>query len=117
MMREYYPEDYQKLKGYVAAGRWFPCGSSVDEGRTPTCPNWSRSCGTCCTGTATFRKEFGKDSSEFMLPDCFGFPASAAVHPRALRHQGFLHAEADLGLGGRHPLQGRDLDRAGRQVR
>ena len=22
---------YKKLKGYVAAGRWFPCGSSVDE--------------------------------------------------------------------------------------
>src|SRR5512138_1741171 len=23
MMREYYPEDYAKLKGYIAAGRWF----------------------------------------------------------------------------------------------
>src|SRR5580700_4670857 len=26
MMKEYYPEDFEKLKGYVKAGRWFPCG-------------------------------------------------------------------------------------------
>src|SRR4029079_6207313 len=31
MMREYYPEQYAKLLTVVAAGRWFPCGSSVDE--------------------------------------------------------------------------------------
>src|SRR5688572_31731416 len=31
MAREYYPDDYEKLKHYVAQGRWFPCGSSVDE--------------------------------------------------------------------------------------
>src|SRR4051794_19320794 len=31
MMKEYYPADYAKLKEYVAAGKWFPCGSSVDE--------------------------------------------------------------------------------------
>ena len=31
MMREYYPLDYERLKRYVAAGKWFPCGSSVDE--------------------------------------------------------------------------------------
>ena len=31
MMREYYPQEFEKLKEYVAAGRWFPCGSSVDE--------------------------------------------------------------------------------------
>jgi len=31
MMKEYYPADFAKLKGYVQAGRWFPCGSSGDE--------------------------------------------------------------------------------------
>src|SRR5258708_11528096 len=31
MMKEYYPADYRKLQGYVAAGRWFPAGSSVEE--------------------------------------------------------------------------------------
>src|SRR5580692_11748537 len=32
IMKEYYPEDYAKLKKYVAAGRWFPAGSSIEEG-------------------------------------------------------------------------------------
>src|SRR4051812_48018092 len=32
MFKEYFPDDYQKLKQYVAAGRWFPGGSSVEEG-------------------------------------------------------------------------------------
>ena len=28
-MKEYFPDDFAKLKGYVDAGRWFPAGSSV----------------------------------------------------------------------------------------
>ena len=32
MMKEYYPESYKKVKDYIAAGRWFVSGSSVDEG-------------------------------------------------------------------------------------
>ena len=31
MMKEYYPAEYRKLHSYVAAGRWFPAGSSVEE--------------------------------------------------------------------------------------
>jgi alpha-mannosidase len=31
MMKEYYPEKYKQLKKYIAQGRWFVCGSSVDE--------------------------------------------------------------------------------------
>ena len=36
-------------------------------------------------GNNWFRKEFGKASAEFMLPDCFGFPASL---PTILAHSG-----------------------------
>src|SRR3712207_8298289 len=32
MMKEYWPGDYARVKRYVAAGRWFPAGSSVEEG-------------------------------------------------------------------------------------
>src|SRR5215213_7013518 len=32
MMREYWPADYARLKQYIAAGRWFPAGSSMEEG-------------------------------------------------------------------------------------
>src|SRR5438876_4335079 len=31
MMKEYHPGDYEKLRRYVAAGRWFPAGSSMEE--------------------------------------------------------------------------------------
>lgn len=84
MMREYYPEDYEKLKKYVAEGRWFPCGSSVDENdaNVPSAESFVRQ---VLYGNQYFRKEFGKASDEFMLPDCFGFPAAL---PSMLAHCG-----------------------------
>ena len=82
MMREYYPADYEKLKGYVAAGRWFPCGSSVDEGDANV-PGLEAMVRHVLYGNHYFQKEFGVTSHEFMLPDCFGFPASL---PSILAH-------------------------------
>lgn len=84
MMREYYPESYEKLKSYVASGRWFPCGSSVDENdaNVPSSESFVRH---ILYGNKFFRKEFGIASEEFMLPDCFGFPASL---PSMLAHCG-----------------------------
>ena len=38
-------------------------------------------------GNTYFRREFGKASAEYMLPDCFGFPASL---PTILAHSGVL---------------------------
>src|SRR5437763_11133664 len=32
LMKEYYPEDYARMKQYIAQGRWFPAGSSMEEG-------------------------------------------------------------------------------------
>ena len=32
LMKEYYPADFERLKQYVAAGRWYPAGSSMEEG-------------------------------------------------------------------------------------
>jgi alpha-mannosidase len=31
-MQEYFPADFDRLKQYVAQGRWFPAGSSVEGG-------------------------------------------------------------------------------------
>ena len=75
MMREYYPAEYERLKGYVAAGKWFPCGSSVDENdaNVPSAESFVRH---ILYGNRFFRREFGIASEEFMLPDCFGFPAA-----------------------------------------
>jgi alpha-mannosidase len=32
LMKEYYPADFARLKKYVDQGRWFPTGSSMEEG-------------------------------------------------------------------------------------
>jgi len=84
MMKEYYPADYEKVKKYVAAGRWFPAGSSVEENdvNSPSAESIIRQ---VLYGKAYFRREFGKTSAEYMLPDCFGFPASL---PTILAHCG-----------------------------
>ena len=84
MMREYYPADYEKLKGYIAAGRWFPCGSSVDEGDANV-PGLEAMVRHVLYGNHYFQREFGVASHEFMLPDCFGFPAAL---PSILAHCG-----------------------------
>ena len=84
MMKEYYPAEYETLKGYVAAGRWFPCGSSVDEGDAVV-PSLESMVRHILYGNRYFEREFGVTSREFMLPDCFGFPSSL---PSVLAHCG-----------------------------
>ena len=75
LMKEYFPSDYARMAGYVQQGRWFPAGSSVEEGdvNLPSAEGIFRQ---VLYGNTYFRHEFGKASNEYMLPDCFGFPAS-----------------------------------------
>src|SRR6266850_4360866 len=84
LMKEYNPADFGRLKEYVAAGRWFPAGSSVEEGDVNS-PNAESIVRQILYGNNWFRKEFGMASDEYMLPDCFGFPASL---PSILSHAG-----------------------------
>ena len=83
-MKEYYPADFAKVKGYVASGQWYPAGSSVEEGDV-NAPSAEAIIRQILYGNNWFRKEFGKASAEYMLPDCFGFPASL---PTILAHSG-----------------------------
>jgi alpha-mannosidase len=84
MMKEYWPGDYARVKQYVAAGRWFPAGSSMEESdvNSASAESVFRQ---ILYGNQFFRREFGKTSAEYMLPDCFGFPASL---PSILAHAG-----------------------------
>jgi len=75
MMKEYYPEKFERLKKYIADGRWFVSGSSVDEGDVNV-PSAEAIIRHVLYGNDFFRREFGKESVDYMLPDCFGFPAS-----------------------------------------
>src|SRR6202049_4289869 len=74
-MKEYFPADFEKVKKYVDSGRWFPAGSSMEEGDVNT-PSAETIIRQILYGNDWFRKEFGKASAEYMLPDCFGFPSS-----------------------------------------
>ena len=84
LMKEYYPSDYARLKQYVAKGNWYPAGSSVEEGDV-NLPSAESIIRQVLYGNTYFRNEFGKASAEYMLPDCFGFPASL---PTILAHAG-----------------------------
>ena len=84
LMKEYYPSDFAKLKSYVDQGRWFPAGSSMEEGDVNT-PSAETIIRQVLYGNNWFRKELGRASAEYMLPDCFGFPSSL---PTILAHSG-----------------------------
>jgi alpha-mannosidase len=87
MIKEYYPADYEKVKQAIAAGWWFPSGSSMEENdvNSPSAESILRQ---VLYGTQYFTREFGKTSAEYMLPDCFGFPASL---PSILNHAGIKY--------------------------
>jgi alpha-mannosidase len=84
LMKEYFPADFTRVKKYVDEGRWFPAGSSMEEGDVNT-PSAETIIRQVLYGNNWFRKELGKASAEYMLPDCFGFPWSL---PTILAHSG-----------------------------
>lgn len=84
MMKEYYPDRYEKVKKYISQGRWFVGGSSVDE-CDANIPSPESIIRHVLYGNNYFRSEFGKESVDFLLPDCFGFQAHL---PSALAHAG-----------------------------
>jgi alpha-mannosidase len=84
MMKEYYPADYAKLKKYVQEGRWYPNGSSMDEGDV-NIPSPESIIRQTLYGNRYFMSEFGVAPTDYMIPDCFGFPASL---PSILAHSG-----------------------------
>src|SRR5437762_2870962 len=84
LMKEYYPAEFAKRTQYVHSGRWFPAGSSMEEGDV-NAPSAEAIIRQILYGNEWFRKELGTASAEYMLPDCFGFPSSL---PTILAHSG-----------------------------
>lgn len=71
-MKEYYPLMYERVKEYVANGRWHLTGSGWDANETVVCSAESF-LRNILLGQTYYRQEFGKDCSDIYLPDCFGF--------------------------------------------
>jgi alpha-mannosidase len=86
MMKEYFPESYKKVADYIRQGRWYVSGSSVDEGEVNISSSESV-LRQVLYGNLFFRKEFNKESVDYMLPDCFGF---VATMPSVWNHAGLL---------------------------
>jgi len=70
--KEYYPQLFEKLKGYIASGRWHISGASWDA-NDPNMPSIESSIRNILLGQEFYQKEFGVLSTDIMLPDCFGF--------------------------------------------
>ncbi len=84
LIREYYPEDFERVKRYVAEGRWCVTGSSWENGDVVT-PAPETLMRNVLYGNRFFEEHFGKKSSDIFLPDCFGFPKTL---PSIMRHMG-----------------------------
>lgn len=71
-MKEYYPAEYEKLKEYIAKGRWNIAGSSIDASDV-NIPSSESQFRNILLGQNFYKSEFNKKSHDIFLPDCFGF--------------------------------------------
>lgn len=85
-MKEYYPDLYKRVSNYIKQGRWYISGSSVDEAEVNVSSSESV-LRHVLYGNLFFKREFNKQSRDYMLPDCFGFPATL---PSVLSHAGLI---------------------------
>jgi len=72
LMEEYYPELFEKLKEYIAQGRWRVAGSAWENGDV-NIPSPEALLRNFLLGNRYFEEKFGVRSCEVYLPDCFGF--------------------------------------------
>ena len=84
--KEYYPEQFEKLKGYVANGQWHVSGGSWDA-NDHNMPSVESCIRNYLQGHLFYKEEFGIRSVDVMLPDCFGFGATL---PSIASHCGLI---------------------------
>lgn len=72
LIEEYYPEQFEKLKDYVAKGNWYPCGAGWENGDVNV-PSPEALFRNFLLGNNYFDEKFGIRSKDVFLPDCFGF--------------------------------------------
>ena len=72
LVQEYYPDEYERLRRWVDAGRWRLAGSMLDapDVNIPSPESLLRH---ILYGNGFFEDQFGRRSLDLFLPDCFGF--------------------------------------------
>lgn len=96
-MKEYYPEQYEQVKDYVKSGRWHIAGASWDANDVIV-PSVESQIRNIMLGQNYYRDEFGVESTDIFLPDCFGFGWTL---PTVASHCGLLGFSSQK-LGWRH---------------
>ena len=71
-MKEYYPREYEEMKDYIKNGRWHISGASWDA-TDAIVPSTESAIRNIMLGQQFYRNEFGVESTDIFLPDCFGF--------------------------------------------
>ena len=101
-MKEYYPREYERLKHFVKDGRWHISGSSWDA-TDAIVPSVESAIRNILLAQDFYRKEFGTESTDIFLPDCFGFGWTL---PTIANHCGLIGFSSQK-LGWRnHPFYG-----------
>jgi alpha-mannosidase len=72
LLEEYYPEEFEKIKKYIAIGRWNVAGSEYENGDV-NIPSPEAIFRNILYGNEYFFNKFGKRCKDIYLPDCFGF--------------------------------------------
>ncbi|HVZ21472.1 MAG TPA: hypothetical protein VG871_10440, partial [Vicinamibacterales bacterium] len=85
-LKEYYPDLWQRLQGYVAKGRWRLAGSWINAVDTnmPAPESLFRQ---ALYAERFFRENFNKEPKDIYLPDCFGFGFAL---PAIAHHSGLI---------------------------
>ena len=71
-MKEYYPHEYELVKKAIKDGRWHISGASWDANDVIV-PSVESQIRNIMLGQKFYRDEFGVESTDIFLPDCFGF--------------------------------------------
>ena len=96
-MKEYYPLQYEEMKQFIKNGRWHISGASWDanDAIVPSPEAFTRN---ILLGQTFYRDEFGVESTDIFLPDCFGFGWTL---PTVASHCGLIGFSSQK-LGWRH---------------
>ncbi len=96
-MKEYYPTEYARLKGYIQSGHWHVGGGAINANDVMV-PSAESVIRNFLYGQSYYKKEFGiKGGTDIMLPDCFGFPYSLPTLGKHCGMTGFHTAKLAWG--------------------
>lgn len=86
LIEEYYPLAFDEITEFVKQGRWYPAGSSYENGDV-NIPSPEALFRNILLGNGYFKEKFGIKSKDIFLPDCFGFGQAL---PSVMKNAGLL---------------------------